>query len=118
MRGNHLGSLSFLPVLVLDAVPPTRRMAGDVVEGASDGAGAALDAVAEADQVLLLLLVPLVDTGGAGVVAVLARAFGKADVLVVHLELRLPSFLVVLVDTEIVDRIIHMKATCSDYFRY
>src|SRR5581483_10819255 len=53
-----------------------RRVADDVVERAADRAGAAFDAVAEADEVLLLLLVPLVHAGRAEVVAVLAGALG------------------------------------------
>src|SRR5438445_13317875 len=105
-------------MLVFDAVAAARRMAGDVVEGASDGAGAALDAVAEADQVLLLLLVPLVDPGGAEVVAVLARAFGQADVLVDHLDVRLPGVLVVLDGDGLVGQLLPQPAPNRSEIRH
>src|SRR2546430_17726648 len=72
--------LSGLPVPELHPVPALGRQAQDVVVRAADGAGAALDAVAEADDGLPLLLVPLVDAGGAEVGAVLARAAVAADV--------------------------------------
>src|SRR5437879_9507393 len=105
-------------VLVTDAKPPAGGVAGDVVEGAADGAGPALDAVAEADQVLLLLLVPLVDPGGAEVVAVLPRALGQADVLVDHLDMRLPGVLVVLDGEELVGQLLHQPAPKRSQIRH
>src|SRR5881275_2252642 len=71
---------------VLGSVAAPRRVAQDVVERAPDGAGAALDAVAEADQVLALLFVPLVHAGRTEVVAVLARAPRGAHRLVGDLD--------------------------------
>src|SRR5215472_9526683 len=100
----------FLTQPVLGPVAAAGGVAGDVVERAPDGAGAALDAVAEADQVLLLLLVPLVDAGRAEVVAVLALAFGRAHRLVDDLDVRMAGVLVVLDREELVAELFHQAA--------
>src|SRR5919199_3135600 len=92
----------FLAEAELDAVAAARREADDVVVRAADGAGAALHAVAEADQVLLLLLVPLVDAGRAEVVAVLAGAPRAAHVLVGDLDVGVPGVLHVPVREQLV----------------
>src|SRR5205085_2591652 len=82
-----------LTVFELDAKAAPGGLAEDVVVRAADRAGSALHAVAEADQVLLLLLVPLVDAGRAEVVAVLARALVAADVLVGDLDVGMAGVL-------------------------
>src|SRR5256885_10428979 len=96
-------------VLEADAIAAAGGVARDVVERAADRAGAALDAVAEADQVLLLLLVPLVDARRAEVVAVLAGALLEADVLVDDLDVRLPGVFVELVGEELVGQLLHVR---------
>src|SRR5579864_1814876 len=102
-----------LAVLELRAVAAARGVAGDVVEGAADRARPALDAVPEADQVLLLLLVPLVDAGGAEVVAVLAGAFRGADRLVDDLDVRLARVLDVFDGEELVGELVHLPTGYS-----
>src|SRR5438105_1238168 len=80
-------------VLELDAETTSRALAKDVVVGAAYGAGAALHAVAEADQVLLFVLVPLVHARRTEVVAVLAGALIPANVLVGDLDVLLAAVL-------------------------
>src|SRR4029077_16370583 len=99
-----------LSVLVSDPIAPAWRVAGEFCERASDRACAALDAVPEADQRLLLLRVPLVHAGGAEVRAVLARALGEAHVLVDDLDVRLARVLVVLDGEELVGELVHQLA--------
>src|SRR5487761_1598223 len=103
----------FLPVLELGAVAATGAVAGDVVKRAPDGAGAALDAVAEAHHRLLLLLVPLVDARRAEVGAVLALALGGAHVLVGDLDVRLAAVLVVLDCEQLVGELFHQAPNRS-----
>src|SRR5438270_4659209 len=98
-----------LAVFELDAETAARRLAEDVVVGAADGAGPALHAVAEADQGLHLLLVPLVDAGRAEVVAVLARALVAADVLVGDFDVGVASVLDVLVREQLVGQLLHRR---------
>src|SRR5262252_6045339 len=100
----------FLTQPVLGSVAAAGGVAGDVVERAADRAGAALDAVAEADQVLLLLLVPLVDAGRAEVIAVLALAFRRADRLVDDLDVSVAGVLDVLDGEELVAELFHHAA--------
>src|SRR5581483_887862 len=83
-----------------------RRVADDVVERAADRAGAAFDAVAEAHEVLLLLLVPLVHAGRAEVVAVLAGALGRADGLIADLDVRAARVLDVLDREQLVGQLL------------
>src|ERR1700682_935224 len=104
----HGGPYSpLLAELKLGAEAASRGMAFDVVKGAADRAGPALDAVARADEVLLLLFIPLVDPGGAEVVAVLADALGRADALVDDLDVGTPGVLVVLDREELVRQLFH-----------
>src|SRR5437763_17164738 len=77
----------------LDAEATTRREADDVVVRTPDRAGPALHAVPEADDRLLLLLVPLVHPRRAEEVAVLSRAPVPAHVLVRDLDVRVPCVL-------------------------
>src|SRR6266567_6406024 len=98
-----------LAVLELDSEAAPRRLAENVVVGAADRAGAALDAVAEADQVDLLVLVPLVDAGRAEVVAVLAAALVAADILVGDLDVGVPGVLHILVREELVGQLLHRR---------
>src|SRR5437867_8162366 len=93
-------------------------VAGGVVERAADGAGPALDAVAEADEILLLLLVPLVHPGRAEVVAVLAGALLLADQLVDDLDVRLARVLVVLDREELVGQLLHQAAPNRSHTRH
>ena len=79
----------------------------DVVERTADRAGAALNAVAGADQVLLLLLIPLVDPRRAEMVAVLADALGGADRLIDDLYVRAPRVLVEFDCEELVRQLFH-----------
>src|ERR1700674_3488763 len=83
-------------------------MTGDVVERAAYRAGAALDAIARADQRLLLLLVPLIDTGRAEMSAVLALAVVGADRLVDDLDVRVPGVLLVLDGEELLGELLHL----------
>src|ERR1700687_3588095 len=96
-----------LPELERGAQTAARGMAVDVVEGAADRARAALDAVAGADQCLLLLLIPFVYPGGTEVGAVLANALGGADGLVDDLDVGTPRVLVVLDREELVSELFH-----------
>src|SRR5204862_3436710 len=107
-----------LAVLVAHPKAATGRLTGDVVERTSDRAGAALDAVAEADQILLLLRVPLVDPGRAEVVAVLAGALLEADVLVHDLDVRLAGVLGVLDREELVGELLHQAAPNLSHTRH
>src|SRR2546430_8330993 len=106
--------LSGLPVPELHPVPALGRQAQDVVVRAADGAGAALDAVAEADDGLPLLLVPLVDAGGAEVGAVLARAAVAADGLVADLDVPVPGVLDVAIGEELVGQLLHLNAQSTE----
>src|SRR4029077_8863801 len=101
-----------------DAVAAPRGVAGDVVERAAYGAGPALDAVAEAHQRLLLLLVPLVHPRRAEVVAVLAGALVPADVLVEDLDVRLAGVLVVLDREQLVGELLHQPAPNRSQIRH
>src|SRR5215467_638976 len=97
-----------LPIAVLDAVPTLGCEADDVVVGAADGAGTALHAVAKADDGLLLVLVPLVHSRGAEVVAVFARAPVPANVLVADLDVRVAGVLDVAIGEELVGELLHL----------
>src|SRR6202030_2246441 len=92
---------------VLGAESAAGAVAGDVVERAADRAGATLDAVAKADEILLLLLVPLVHARRAEVVAVLALALGPAHVLVDDLDMRAARVLFELDGKELVCELFH-----------
>src|SRR5207245_8570798 len=82
-------------------------MAGNVVERAADRAGPAFDAVAGADQGLLLLLVPLVDPSRAEMGAVLALAVVGADGLVGDLDVGPPRVLFVFDSEELLGELLH-----------
>src|SRR5207302_2547960 len=103
---------------VLGAETSARRVAGDVVERAADRARAALDAVTEAHQVLLLLLVPLVHAGRTEVVAVLAFAFRRADRLVDDLDVRAARVLDVLDREELVAELLHQDSPNRSHTRH
>ena len=96
-----------LPKLVLGAKAAPGAVAGDVVERAADRAGATLDAVARADEGLLLLLVPLVDARRAEMGAVLALAVVGADGLVGDLDVGPPGVLSVLDCEELLGELLH-----------
>src|SRR5216684_3077873 len=108
MRGPSGRGTPALAKLELGAIAPPGAVTGDVVERAADGAGATLDAVAGADQRLLLLLVPLIDAGRAEVSAVLALAVVGADRLVDDLDVRMPGVLLVLDGEELLRELLHL----------
>src|SRR5713226_399540 len=108
MRGPSGRGTPALAKLELRAIAPAGAVTGDVVERAADRAGAALDAVAGADQRLLLLLVPLIDAGRAEVGAVLALAVVGADRLVDDLNVRMPGVLLVLDGEELLRELLHL----------
>src|SRR5579872_1863845 len=105
--GSGGPAISGLAEPELSAVAAARRLALDVVVRAADRAGPALQTVAEADQVELLLVVPLVDARRAEVVAVLAFALVRADALVADLDVRVAGVLGVLDREQLVGQLLH-----------
>src|SRR5712691_5430197 len=96
-----------LAKLELGAVAPPGAVTGDVVEWAADRAGAALDAVAGADERLLLLLIPLIDAGRTEMGAVLALAVVGTHRLVRDLDVRMAGVLFVLDGEELLGELLH-----------
>src|SRR2546423_199141 len=96
-----------LPAPELHAEAAPGGEADDVVVGTADGARPALDAVSEAHDGLSLLVIPLVDAGGAEVVAVLPGALVPADVLVGDLDVRMPRVLHIPVGEQLVRQLLH-----------
>src|SRR4029077_6453116 len=96
-----------LAKLVLGAKASPGAVAGDVVEREADRARAALDAVAGADQSLLLLDIPLVHPRRAEVGAVLALAVAGANGLVDDLDVGPPGVLFVLDGEELLGELLH-----------